>query len=416
MGAQLTIIAATGDHANSGLPGISVQPRRHQAKVSVSSQGISLWQIFPHTANRLVESPWAGRGWTFQEGYLSRRRLIFTDHQVSFLCNTMFATESVRQAPFTLTPVGIAVFQNIIPSTETWKHFPKLITEYTTRRLRYSSDALLALLGILHSLETAGVRHLWGVPFDAGRIALDWHHGDTVATRRAEFPSWSWAGWDGKAQVFWKFHDELLSKVYMKDDHQELQEIGSFRVAFHTQLPTPKHMYISAPVISLSFKNIIWDNDRKSAPTIVKWQNKDKSYTEDTYKLRRSDGLHIQLPISPHLAALAYVHMDDTQTPLDGLMGLALERKSSLNGPYFYTHYHSILVIKGTSDGSHERVGMAWVRPFEVAPHKHWQGLHNPPMAFADDDGNLLDNVDIPFDGTEHEWIKGLERQLIKLE
>jgi len=164
-GAELGIVVAAGDNANYGLPGVSSRLRQKQAKASLPSQGISLLQVYPTTNKKLAVSVWASRGWTLQEGYLSRRRLIFTDDQVSFLCNTMYSTESFRQDP-DICIYNNMPFQNIIPSPfERGLAIAELITEYTTRRLSYSSDSLSAFLGILQSLENVGIRHLWGVPF-----------------------------------------------------------------------------------------------------------------------------------------------------------------------------------------------------------------------------------------------------------
>ncbi|KAL2133083.1 hypothetical protein VTI74DRAFT_2951 [Chaetomium olivicolor] len=52
----------------------------------------------PHASSELARSRcrWATPGGTYQESYLSPRRLIFTDRQVSFLCNTMHRAEGVR--------------------------------------------------------------------------------------------------------------------------------------------------------------------------------------------------------------------------------------------------------------------------------------------------------------------------------
>lgn len=120
-----------------------------------------------------------------------------------------------------------------------------LVTAYSTRSLTSQDDALRAFSAVLNDfdgLETSreGVdqarpssinklRHVWfvsvvqGLPFEylvdnwghspweicsANIIPLGlcWRHGRHGHKRRANFPSWSWAGWEG--QVDWAVQDE----------------------------------------------------------------------------------------------------------------------------------------------------------------------------------------------------------------
>ncbi|KAF2729940.1 HET-domain-containing protein, partial [Polyplosphaeria fusca] len=89
---QITIVAAAGDGPQYGLPGVSARSRKQQQALEID--GITLAQVFHRTPRALEAATWTTRGWTYQEGFLSRRRLIFTDHQVSFVCNTMYCAES----------------------------------------------------------------------------------------------------------------------------------------------------------------------------------------------------------------------------------------------------------------------------------------------------------------------------------
>ncbi|KAK3394799.1 hypothetical protein B0H63DRAFT_58154 [Podospora didyma] len=92
---QLTIIAPAGEDVTHGLPGAS--QGRHTQQFQASAGDLSLLQIFPHASNALLSSEWATRAWTFQEGYLSKRRLIFTDCRVSFVCTEAYFAESVQR-------------------------------------------------------------------------------------------------------------------------------------------------------------------------------------------------------------------------------------------------------------------------------------------------------------------------------
>ncbi|KAK0708477.1 heterokaryon incompatibility protein-domain-containing protein, partial [Lasiosphaeris hirsuta] len=89
--AHLTIIAAAGEDSAYGLPGVGLRPRVTQQLISLGKT--TFIRTFTHLQETLKASKWATRGWTFQEGVLSTRKLIFTDHQVAFQCNGMHCSE-----------------------------------------------------------------------------------------------------------------------------------------------------------------------------------------------------------------------------------------------------------------------------------------------------------------------------------
>lgn len=76
--AQVTIVAAAGEDSAFGLPVVSCALQQPCASV----QGHSLAVVPREPAESIKGSVWWTRGWTFQEGVLSRRRLVFTDHEV----------------------------------------------------------------------------------------------------------------------------------------------------------------------------------------------------------------------------------------------------------------------------------------------------------------------------------------------
>lgn len=204
------------------------------------------------------ESLWATRGWTYQEGVLSTRRLVFTPHQLYWECNGMALQESTQ----------LPVPALHVPSADgTHRHFadymlsgvfrgdmraaPELqygfrdeavegvdgevrrldahIRAFTGRRLTDVKDSLNAFLGVAARYApgrdggAGGLALVQGIPvwmgvFADGRSpALQhtfafsvsvWFHVARPVARRAElyvadrprrgqFPSWSLIGWEG---------------------------------------------------------------------------------------------------------------------------------------------------------------------------------------------------------------------------
>jgi hypothetical protein len=99
-----------------------------------------------------------------QEGFLSRRRLIFTDQQMYFECFTGHACETVRG--FVTNPwMDSEMFSTFISSMNYPNSIPFFLAEYCGRELTYESDALPAFTGILNAFarKEQSVRHLKGV-------------------------------------------------------------------------------------------------------------------------------------------------------------------------------------------------------------------------------------------------------------
>ncbi|KAM0432198.1 hypothetical protein ACHAPT_004733 [Fusarium lateritium] len=208
--AQLTIVAAAGEDSAFGLPG-----------------GHALEIVPLEPACIIRHSVWWTRGWTFQEGLLSRRRLFFTEHEMSFECRGLVAREIV-ELPIRIHRIA-ATRHPILEHERTfsrpdrgsygsqrfsiWSH----ISEYTERRLTNDYDILNAMLGIMQvaAERDPPIHHLCGVPVVSERdpMAPDntraptlleaFAHGfcwESSSTRREGFPSWSWIGWRGKVQ------------------------------------------------------------------------------------------------------------------------------------------------------------------------------------------------------------------------
>jgi hypothetical protein len=92
--AEFTIVAAAGSGASHGLPGVRSTPRIPQPKFHLDS-GSLLLSMLRDPRRDILESLYWTRGWTYQEGVLSNRRIVFTDYQVYWECRSMATHESI---------------------------------------------------------------------------------------------------------------------------------------------------------------------------------------------------------------------------------------------------------------------------------------------------------------------------------
>ncbi|CAK7239733.1 MAG: hypothetical protein STHCBS139747_001168 [Sporothrix thermara] len=196
------------------------------------------------------------RAWTLQEDYLSQRLIVFGRDQVHYRCQNAILGESVDE---TRDPAQLL---DLLHSStgETGDYFRELsrsraaaqagdvavdgkdnkdetnekenakekgpslarrrtmaavqfvgtMYDYTSRNMARDSDSLNACLGMLNYLQRMASLHdfVWGLPLRDFPLSLMWCHaryssrGDNTnlppPRRRADFPSWSYAGWQGE--------------------------------------------------------------------------------------------------------------------------------------------------------------------------------------------------------------------------
>lgn len=233
--AKLTIIAAAGDDPSFGLPGVSERAREPQPQFKLS--GLNLVSSLDNPAWLIKNSRWMTRAWTYQEGLLSRRRVIFTGEQVYFQCLGMYCLESIslpQEAEDISNPYPIREHDNyqVFP-TLNLRRWPgdliERLNEYAARELSYESDRLNAALGILKTFEKAEIPiyHFWGLPlFDVRNMLIDLSSELRIGystqfacglawdvrqpgKRNTNFPSWSWVGWSAWQDINFEFVNTL---------------------------------------------------------------------------------------------------------------------------------------------------------------------------------------------------------------
>ncbi|KAK3953950.1 heterokaryon incompatibility protein-domain-containing protein [Pseudoneurospora amorphoporcata] len=206
----ITIIAAAGEDADYGLPGVGLRARNPQLRTDSAS--VCTGDRLPrplmvyHRPKEDIESTlWSTRGWTYQEALLSKRRLVFTDNQVFFQCQRMLCEESQMSSAggsgrteepgkFVFPPA--ADFRNIETA---WAR----ISEFVNRNLSFDRDALDAISGILNIYCVLIKGLLWMGSWSHRAIGLPKVESSPTRLerlRRSEFPSWTWVGWKGTSE------------------------------------------------------------------------------------------------------------------------------------------------------------------------------------------------------------------------
>ncbi|KAI0160692.1 heterokaryon incompatibility protein-domain-containing protein [Xylariaceae sp. FL1272] len=152
---ELTVVAAAGVDSSFGLPGVAQRPRKAQLRARI--QGHILTSVPPDPITVIDDAVWSSRGWTYQEGLLSRRRLFFTENEVSFECRKLLAREALTLPMQTDSEddertVSMQheswLFPPVLDTKEAYCLFERL-NEYSRRRLTYDSDILDAILGMM---------------------------------------------------------------------------------------------------------------------------------------------------------------------------------------------------------------------------------------------------------------------------
>ncbi|KAK4163327.1 heterokaryon incompatibility protein-domain-containing protein [Cladorrhinum sp. PSN259] len=214
-GACFTIVAATGEHAQAGLPGVLQGSRRRRQRRADLGNGLEL-TVLDDIRFLLERSPWMQRGWT-QEWVLSSRSLIFLDGQVVFSCRNAtwredFVAEerpthnrglsnvdhSFLSLNFELRNFNLPYYQTKTDLNQNIDEIlGSVIARYTRRKLAYDDDILDAIHGVLSEYAKALNSFVL-----MGTIAtmVDWVillKATRTASRRTQLPSWSWAAWAG---------------------------------------------------------------------------------------------------------------------------------------------------------------------------------------------------------------------------
>jgi hypothetical protein len=203
-----TIIAAEGEDANFGLPGLEgiSRPRKHNLETfTFRTNDREILELY---IRRRSKTKWARRGWTFQEDTFSRRRLKFDKYGVRWECGTTVCEEHRESDDFLVGKGrGWSEKSHLLRPYPSIPDFAFLVWSYNKRELTYGEDGLRAFAGVLTALShkfQGGFNN--GLPVMFLDVALLWQINGACERRVASnlnaesqcSPSWSWAGWKGE--------------------------------------------------------------------------------------------------------------------------------------------------------------------------------------------------------------------------
>ncbi|KAF4332373.1 hypothetical protein FBEOM_13820 [Fusarium beomiforme] len=243
----LTLVVAAGQGVQDGIPGISVA---REEQLSLQTEAGCFTTSLTRPDVEVANSKWASRGWTYQEGLLSRRRLVFTPSQVYFQCQTLHCHESIS---FPLQSNPALNLGRVFPDNGAGSRtgdYRNIVSGYISREFSFPDDRLDAFRGILdkyaqmdNALETfIGLplfhkKDFKNVPkptrTDRLAIGLGWLYdppGNTdVSTHplqlQGPFPSWSWLGW--KLRPEYTGYGPNLSFYQVSDDAPLIDNISA---------------------------------------------------------------------------------------------------------------------------------------------------------------------------------------------
>ncbi|RFN54446.1 hypothetical protein FIE12Z_1234 [Fusarium flagelliforme] len=370
--AVFTIVDAAGEDSTYGLAGVTHPRNPHPVLRYAHVPDAKFTYLGTPPAEKIRSSRWASRGWTFQEGILSHRRLFFTDEQVMFQCNNMSCLESFEIPMSVLHRIDEPSKKRTarLTDTEPLRSDPNDIgghlMEFSKRNLTHDSDILKAFLGILnYSRKDNKYFHLRGSPISIHKKGVHlinaWYHIEP-GVRNVNFPSWSWTGWKGEIKTTSRdnpdydlrlFESKTTSRESLDDELRSFKPEHSISLDDYKRQcsinPPPK----MEPVIELrglmtnmSFQLIKWDSEPVEP---------DKGDNKTTMR----DGAWAILPKATDITYHSFLYLDNEA--LAGIRQFQLPVMILQSGRKSPKANIVILVLREKSD-RFERVGMVILR------------------------------------------------------
>ncbi|KAH7011241.1 heterokaryon incompatibility protein-domain-containing protein [Ilyonectria destructans] len=212
--ATLTIVASDSDATEGilGLQGSSPSRELKQAVIPVFENEKVIVRRLPVLESLSGCTSYFDRGWTFQEYYLSKRRLIFANNELHWNCSCAAFHEDLITAEDASGGREHAdhLLSTLLNGQPDFNALSRLLSEYNHRQLTYPEDALPGISGLLALLSRSFEGgFLFGLPETCFDSALMWRTSLTTEMTRREdsgrtnlldcaspLPSWSWISWE----------------------------------------------------------------------------------------------------------------------------------------------------------------------------------------------------------------------------
>ncbi|KAF7915185.1 uncharacterized protein EAE98_011270 [Botrytis deweyae] len=217
--AEMTIVAATGDGANSGL--LDIDPIFTDAETHLINN--IRFTVNSMELRDVIEfSTWFTRGWTFQELVFSKRILYFTTERTYYSCEEGSWSEDFPLLILDINENGDTdEIENIFydeslktgfdfrNKLDPFENYMAMVSKMSARQFTQESDCLNACRGFYTGLLLKGLGgSVCGIPAICFEFALAWQPEGNLTRRESQdlssgnfpFPTWSWAGWKGQIE------------------------------------------------------------------------------------------------------------------------------------------------------------------------------------------------------------------------
>lgn len=205
--AHFTLVIACGDSMSDRVPGVGVD--RCILIGHATPDGLQIRSILPTLRDMIRVSAWYTRGWTYQEGVLSTRKLFITPVQAIWHCFESIFYEGTHDTllndPHGRDPVvsdrsDCARDFQLRGSHGSWESFRVHSSLYNQWTLTHVSDIYNAFGGIRRALYVSSETHACGLPTTQFDAALLWQRREaglykprTSGYMHVDLPSWTWA-------------------------------------------------------------------------------------------------------------------------------------------------------------------------------------------------------------------------------
>jgi Heterokaryon incompatibility protein (HET) len=233
--ATLTIINADACCCNASIPGVSPNTRP-SVQHSEVIRGVRYITTQTDIIPKILLTNWSTRGWTYQEGFLSSRCLVFTDYQAYFQCKSeVWSEDSCSTGNGGRKPkpsIGNALCHLLDRESNMTRcscyQYMDAVEAVSTRRLTVQTDALWAFTGIMQAFQPQFMDGFtWGLPIKDLDTAILWHpsnyddgprkglHAAIIDSHMIQlpFPTWSWVSWSGGVWFGSKCEEEVKGLV-----------------------------------------------------------------------------------------------------------------------------------------------------------------------------------------------------------